>query len=118
MAISGRAPDAEHNLCPICGGDPCIDPSKPYGDATCAKCGSPLWFVTLKKGVRIVDARRLPTIRDRAVKVISEQLGVPEHELTSDNSTAFFVKELAADSLDLVQLVMEFEDELDEGEIA
>ncbi len=49
-------------------------------------------------------------IEDRVKKVIVEQLGVEEDEVTLEAS---FVEELGADSLDTVELVMAFEEEFD-----
>ena len=42
------------------------------------------------------------------INIISKQLGIPEHEVATDFS---FIEQLGADSLDVVELVMEFEDE-------
>ncbi|MSO50290.1 MAG: acyl carrier protein [Acidobacteria bacterium] len=47
-------------------------------------------------------------VADRVKKIIVEQLGVDEDEVTSDAS---FVDDLGADSLDTVELVMAFEEE-------
>ena len=47
---------------------------------------------------------------DRVKKVIMEQLGVKEEQIT-DNAS--FVDDLGADSLDTVELVMAFEEEFD-----
>lgn len=48
---------------------------------------------------------------ERKVKaIVAEQLGVDEAEISRDTS---FVNDLNADSLDTVELVMEFEDEFD-----
>lgn len=44
-------------------------------------------------------------VADRVKKIIVEQLGVDEDEVTSDAS---FVDDLGADSLDTVELVMAF----------
>ena len=44
------------------------------------------------------------------MKIIVEQLGVSESEVTSD---ATFQEDLAADSLDIVELVMALEEEYD-----
>ncbi|MCB9853702.1 MAG: acyl carrier protein [Phycisphaerales bacterium] len=49
-------------------------------------------------------------IRDKVVKIVSEQMGVDEGEITEDTS---FVNDLNADSLDTVELVMEFEDQFE-----
>ena len=44
---------------------------------------------------------------DRVKKIIVEQLGVREDQVQDD---ARFIEDLAADSLDIVELVMEFEE--------
>ena len=49
-------------------------------------------------------------ITEKVKQIISEQLGVEEAEVTP---TASFVDDLGADSLDTVELVMEFEEEFD-----
>ena len=46
--------------------------------------------------------------QDKVFGIVSEQLGVPQDELPLQAS---FVDYLKADSLDVVELVMEFEDE-------
>ncbi len=48
------------------------------------------------------------TTFERLKKIIVEQLGVDEEEVTS---TASFVEDLNADSLDLVELIMSLEEE-------
>lgn len=50
------------------------------------------------------------TIEARVKKVIVEQLGVKEEEVTNDAS---FVDDLGADSLDSVELVMALEEEFE-----
>ena len=49
-------------------------------------------------------------IRARVKELIREQLGVDEAEITPNAS---FVNNLGADSLDLVEMVMAFEEEFD-----
>jgi acyl carrier protein len=51
-------------------------------------------------------------VADQVRKIIVEQLGVDEDEVTPDAS---FVDDLGADSLDTVELVMAFEEELIES---
>lgn len=46
--------------------------------------------------------------QERVRDIISEQLMVDEEELTADAS---FIEDLGADSLDTVEMIMEFEDE-------
>ena len=48
------------------------------------------------------------SIEARVKKIIAEQLGVAEEEVTAEKS---FVGDLGADSLDTVKLVMALEDE-------
>ncbi len=50
------------------------------------------------------------SIEDRVKRIIVEQLGVDESQVTEDAS---FMDDLGADSLDQVELVMAFEEEFD-----
>ncbi|MDD5093361.1 MAG: acyl carrier protein [Dehalococcoidia bacterium] len=50
----------------------------------------------------------MATVFERVKKIVVEQLGVEEDEVTMDAS---FADDLNADSLDLVELVMAFEEE-------
>lgn len=50
----------------------------------------------------------MATVDERVKKIISEQLGVEEDEVTPEAS---FVEDLGADSLDTVELVMALEEE-------
>ncbi|RPI83035.1 MAG: acyl carrier protein [Planctomycetaceae bacterium] len=50
----------------------------------------------------------MKAIEEKVIGIVSEQLQVPKEEVTSDKS---FIDDLKADSLDVVELVMEFEDE-------
>ena len=50
----------------------------------------------------------MATIEERVKKIVVEQLGVKEDEVSNDAS---FVDDLGADSLDTVELVMALEDE-------
>jgi acyl carrier protein len=52
----------------------------------------------------------MSSIEQRVKAIVAEQLGVKEEEVTNDSS---FVDDLGADSLDTVELVMEFEDEFE-----
>ena len=49
-------------------------------------------------------------IEEKVIQVVSEQLSVDKGEVKRDTS---FVNDLNADSLDIVELVMELEDEFD-----
>ncbi|KPJ94927.1 MAG: acyl carrier protein [Gammaproteobacteria bacterium SG8_11] len=52
----------------------------------------------------------MSTIEERVKKIVVEQLGVKEEEVTGDSS---FVDDLGADSLDTVELVMALEEEFE-----
>jgi acyl carrier protein len=52
----------------------------------------------------------MSTVEARVKKIVVEQLGVKEEEITNDSS---FVDDLGADSLDTVELVMALEEEFE-----
>ena len=52
----------------------------------------------------------MSTTEQRVIKLVCEQLGVKEEEVTSEAS---FVEDLGADSLDTVELVMALEEEFE-----
>lgn len=52
----------------------------------------------------------LEEIEAKVIEIVSEQMGVDKGEVSRDTS---FINDLNADSLDTVELVMEFEDEFD-----
>ncbi len=47
---------------------------------------------------------------EKVISIVSEQLNFPKEEISLESS---FTDDLKADSLDLVELVMEFEEEFD-----
>ena len=49
-------------------------------------------------------------IEEKVISVVAEQMGVDKSEITRETN---FVSDLNADSLDTVELVMEFEDEFE-----
>ena len=56
------------------------------------------------------DEVDIQAIENKVIEIISEQMGVDKSEITPETS---FINDLNADSLDTVELVMEFEDEFD-----
>ncbi len=52
----------------------------------------------------------MATVEERVIGIVSEQLSVPKEEVSRESS---FVDDLKADSLDVVELVMELEDEFE-----
>lgn len=51
-----------------------------------------------------------PEIEASVIAIVSEQMGVSKDQITRETD---FIKDLQADSLDLVELVMELEEEFD-----
>lgn len=56
------------------------------------------------------DEIDVKVIEEKVIDIISEQMGADKSEITRETS---FINDLNADSLDTVELVMEFEDEFD-----
>jgi acyl carrier protein len=52
----------------------------------------------------------MASIEEQVAQIISEQLGVEKTQITMETS---FINDLGADSLDQVELVMEFEQKFD-----
>ena len=50
------------------------------------------------------------SVEEKVIGIVSEQLQIPKEEISREKS---FVDDLKADSLDVVELVMEFEDEFE-----
>jgi acyl carrier protein len=86
VAVSSRTPEGDPFRCHLCGAASAVEPSHPAGDAVCPRCGQLLWAV-----------------RDR----LAGAAGVDPRALTLDADLA----EVGADSLDVVEAVMELEEE-------
>ncbi|MBM4102948.1 MAG: acyl carrier protein [Planctomycetes bacterium] len=52
----------------------------------------------------------MKAVEAKVIEIVSEQMGVDKSEISRETS---FINDLNADSLDTVELVMEFEDEFD-----
>jgi hypothetical protein len=63
-----------------------------FGDAPCPNCGQLLWFLSLSGDTLLVDYESSRPLRARVVELLAAM-------------------DLTADSLDLVELVMELEEE-------
>jgi len=86
MTISSRTPEGLPHRCPVCGKTANIEPAYPGGDSCCPSCGQLLWW-----------------FRDRFQGEIEDE----SFGLTTTLS------ELGADSLDVVELVMDLEERYD-----
>ena len=58
----------------------------------------------------MADEVDVQAIEEKVINIISEQMGADKSEISRETS---FINDLNADSLDTVELVMEFEDEFD-----
>lgn len=88
MNISSRTPEGTPHRCPICGTLSNLEPAFPGGDAVCPACGQLVWW-----------------FRDR----LGEQLAQALEALSVDESFT----SLGIDSLEVVEVVMELEEEFD-----
>ena len=88
MAISSRTPEGEPHRCTICGELAYTEPSQPLGDSVCPRCGALL--------IRFHES-------------FTDQLGIDRERFTTGTD----LRQLGADSLDIVELVMELEEKFD-----
>jgi acyl carrier protein len=56
------------------------------------------------------QVQSMEDIEQKVIEIVSEQMGVDKSEITRETH---FINDLNADSLDTVELVMEFEDEFE-----
>jgi acyl carrier protein len=105
---STRTPEGVPNQCPVCRTLICIEPSQPLGDAPCPSCGTLLWFYDTSAGMRFHESQAVAPLRAKLFKIISERLGAEAEQITPTTS---FLRDVGADSLDVVELVMEVEKE-------
>lgn len=87
MTISSRTPEGEPHLCPVCGNVAAVEPSYPCGDSCCPACGHLLWW-----------------FRHR----LSHEVGAAPDQIGLSSS---FVEDLKADSLEMVEMLIELEEE-------
>jgi acyl carrier protein len=96
MPIASRTPEGWPNRCPVCGADIRIDPSQPAGDAPCPQCGQLIWFDP-------------DDSRQRLLELIAARLHLDLEAIDIDSP----LSASGADSLDIVELVMELEEEFE-----
>jgi acyl carrier protein len=106
MIIASRTPEGWPGRCPVCEGVVCVDPSVLFGDAPCPNCGTLLWFGRTSSGMVFYNAAEVAPPWEE-ISRISQALGL---NLDAD-TLAREVKDLGVDSLDIVELVMELEEE-------
>ena len=95
VPVASCTPEGTPSRCPLCGAEAAIEFSDPAEDAPCPNCGCLLWQ----------SATLLDHFRNR----FAEILGVDPDRITAE--TPFF--DLGSDSLDMVELVMEIDEQFD-----
>jgi acyl carrier protein len=108
--ISSRTPEGVPNHCPVCDTIICVEPSQPPGDAPCPSCGVLLWFFETSAGIRFHESEAVAPLRDQIIETLCEKFGVNRERI---DPTSSFSGDVGADSLDVVELVMELEEKLD-----
>jgi acyl carrier protein len=53
---------------------------------------------------------QVPSVKDRVIEIVCENLGVNKEQVTEKTS---FIEDVGADSLDIVELIMELEEEFE-----
>lgn len=99
------------NACPICG-EAVHEPPEWYGEVECPHCGTRLWHIRWGAGVRFYVADRSEHARQRLLQRLAEHLGVEAGRL--DPQMKAIREQFEADSLDIVELVMELEEEFEQ----
>jgi acyl carrier protein len=113
VVISTRTPEGQPGRCPVCQNDVTVEPSLLFGDATCPNCGTLLWILKRSSDTWMFERESIQPIRDQMIDRIAEQLGVERDRVTGDLRV---LSELGANSLDLVEFVMEWEEEFEQLE--
>lgn len=100
MVVSSRTPEGSPNRCPACGNAVRVEPSRPFGDAPCPSCGTLLWFVASGPEPRFFDPAD-----PEFMAFVAARFGVDSEAVRGGRWD-----ELGIDSLDLVELVLEWEE--------
>ena len=108
MVISSRTPEGEPNQCPVCGKHVRIDPSPLFGDAPCPNCGHLLWFYRLEAETRISTWEESSKLRLRLIEAIATRCSIAREKVTGDPRQ---LENLGMNSLDVVELVIQLEEE-------
>jgi acyl carrier protein len=87
-----------------------IESSKPFGDAPCPHCGSLLWFLATPAALRFAPPDRVEDIQELVLGRLAGRLAVSKEALRANPSLP---RERGIDSLELVELIVELEEEID-----
>jgi acyl carrier protein len=79
---------------------PATEGAPPLADRPVPRVGRvPLWEET-----------NVPSVEERVIEIVCENLGVNKEQITRSTS---FIEDVGADSLDIVELIMELEEEFE-----
>lgn len=95
--------------CPLCRQHLVPDPPPLYGDVTCPHCGELLWFVWRGGVPAYYDQFDAIEIQRRVKSMVAATLGIAPDQVPDDFQQ--LTKSLGADSLDIVEIVMELEED-------
>jgi acyl carrier protein len=110
MIASSRTPEGTPNHCPVCKQSIQIEPSMPFGDAPCPHCGCLFWSIAADSDIRFYPFEQSAALREQIIRFVAQFLGIDE-EAVRRNPNIW--NESGAESLDMVELVMELEEEFD-----
>jgi acyl carrier protein len=77
-----------------------------YGEIPCPHCGTALWFASRRDGLWLHEAAKVAPVRQRVLGIVAENLGIDLEQLKDSTS---FMPDVGADTLDVVEFVMEVE---------
>jgi acyl carrier protein len=111
---SSRTPEGMPQLCPVCDAGIRIELSGLTGEVSCPRCGRRLWFIRLP-WVALYPADAVTAEkRRRVVEVLGRVFRSRGMKPERIGSSTSFVEDIGADSLDLVELLMDLEEEFGE----
>ena len=90
MTVASRTPEGSPGRCPLCGAKVALDFSEISDDAPCPACGHLIW--------------KANALAEHIKQLMASQLSLGDLSFDDDLG-------LATDSLDVVELAMEFEEE-------
>jgi acyl carrier protein len=118
--ISSATAQGVPHRCPLCDTQIAIPPSQRPGDTPCPHCGNLLWFIRTPTGVLFYASKAIAPLREKIIDIIRQTLVANTGHIRPSTS---LIEDLRADSLDLVELAMNFEDAFainwpdDEGDV-
>ena len=103
-----RNRNIRQNRCPSCRKHVEGDAALVYGDLICPHCGTLLWFFGVLDEHLFFEYNEAARLREKVEGFLPARFELNEETITS---VVKFATELEADSLDLVEIIMELEEE-------